>query len=265
MVAVDLDDTLLHSDLTISARAKAAVARMVAQGIKVVVTTGRMYVAALPFWRQLGLSDPVIAYQGASVMDPVTGKSLFSTTVPLPLARDVVAFARQHKVHVQLYSGDTYYYPEWNRFSEFYQKTSSITGQHGDLDALLANGEEPVKLIYIDDPDAILALDPLAQAALGDKLAISISKPEYLEFTNKSADKGKAVRFLAEMWGFDPSEVATFGDGANDVPMFEYAGLGVAMANARPEVQQAADVVTLSNDEDGAAIAFERYILGDDI
>ena len=263
MVAVDLDDTLLRSDLTISPRAQAAIARMTAAGVRVVLTTGRMYVAALPYWQQLELSTPVISYQGASVVDPVTGEALFNVAVPLTLAGNVLDWAQEQHVHAQLYVGDTYYYAEWNRFSEFYTTTSGIQGHVGDLHAMLIQGQEPIKIICIDDPARILAIDPLAQAALGDKLAISISKPQYLEFTNKAADKGQAVRFLAERWGLDPSEVAAMGDGANDVPMFTFAGLGIAMGNARADVQAAADEVTLGNDEDGAAIAFERYILGD--
>jgi Cof subfamily protein (haloacid dehalogenase superfamily) len=90
---------------------------------------------------------------------------------------------------------------------------------------------------------------------------VTKSKPFFLEITDGSVNKGVALAALAEHYGIDQSEVMAIGDSLNDLEMINYAGLGVAMGNARPEIQARADIITASNEEDGVAEAIERYVL----
>ena len=82
-----------------------------------------------------------------------------------------------------------------------------------------------------------------------------------VEVMEKGINKGKAITFMAEKLGIPVEEVMAFGDGANDIAMIEAAGIGVAMANGIPEIREAADIVAVSNDEDGVAKIIEEYIL----
>ena len=100
----------------------------------------------------------------------------------------------------------------------------------------------------------------LARRFIG-RLSIYRSEPFFIEVMARGVDKGAAIAGLIERLGLEREDVIACGDGLNDLSMIRYAGLGVAMANAQPEVKEAADVVTLSNDEDGVAEAIERYIL----
>ena len=92
--------------------------------------------------------------------------------------------------------------------------------------------------------------------------SVARSQPYYLDVTHPLANKGAALSELAKLLGVPLAEIAVIGDGGNDVAMFERSGLSIAMGNASPEVQQAADFVTDSNEEDGFANAIERFILG---
>ena len=96
----------------------------------------------------------------------------------------------------------------------------------------------------------------------GDQATIARSQPYYLDFTHPLANKGVALSELAKLLGIPESEIAVIGDGGNDIAMFERSGLSIAMGNAAPQVQGAADFVTDPNSQDGFAKAIERYVLG---
>ena len=100
------------------------------------------------------------------------------------------------------------------------------------------------------------------RAALADSASVARSQPYYLDITHPLANKGVALSEIAKLLGVPLAEIAVIGDGGNDVAMFERSGLSIAMGNASPQVQQAADFVTDSNSEDGFANAIERFILG---
>jgi hydroxymethylpyrimidine pyrophosphatase-like HAD family hydrolase len=100
------------------------------------------------------------------------------------------------------------------------------------------------------------------RAVLGDQASVARSQPYYLDVTHPLANKGVAFSEIAKLLGVPMPEIAAIGDGRNDVAMFERSGLSIAMGNASPEVQRAADFVTDSNSEDGFARAIERFILG---
>ena len=103
-----------------------------------------------------------------------------------------------------------------------------------------------------------------ARAVLADQASVVRSQPYYLDITHPLANKGAALSEIAKLLGVPLAEIATIGDGGNDVAMFERSGLSIAMGNASPEVQRAADFVTDSNSENGFAHAIERFILGSD-
>jgi hydroxymethylpyrimidine pyrophosphatase-like HAD family hydrolase len=118
------------------------------------------------------------------------------------------------------------------------------------------------KLVGVsDDPKAIAAATDAARERFGNRVSVASSQPYYLDVTHPHANKGAVLLDLAARYSIAPAEIATIGDGANDVLMFAKSGLSVAMGNAQNDVKAAADVVTTSNAEEGFANAVERFVL----
>jgi Cof subfamily protein (haloacid dehalogenase superfamily) len=131
-------------------------------------------------------------------------------------------------------------------FTPFLDRTGKIVGVSTDFDRL-AQCERDIR------------------AALSDAAFVARSQPQYLDITHPLANKGVALRALSELLSIPATEIAVIGDGGNDVAMFEQAGVSIAMGNAAPAVQRAADFVTGTNREDGFAAAIGRFILGSEL
>lgn len=261
MVAIDLDDSLLDDQLTISRENLQAIRYTMEAGVIVTIATGRMFKSALPYVQQLGIDVPVITYQGALVVNALSRKVLLHYPVPLQLSREIIRESKKNNIHLQVYIDDEYYFEQHNKYSDLYYRISGIPGKAvGSLEDFLV--QEPTKVIMIDEPENILKWMERYKEKFDGRLQVAISKAHYLEFTNIEATKGNAVRYLAEMYGIEPHEVIAIGDSFNDIPMITYAGLGVAMGNAPEIVKSHADYVTYSNNENGVAHVLEKFVLG---
>ena len=122
--------------------------------------------------------------------------------------------------------------------------------KYAPLNCLFAGGE----------PEVMLELKEELEPLFGDRLYFYRSEPYFLEIMPPGVDKAFAMEKLMEYLGFSSEELICVGDGYNDVSMLKYAGLGVAMGNAHPGVQEHADYVTKSNDEDGIVDVLEKFM-----
>lgn len=262
LVAMDLDDTLLRDDRTISPRVVKAIQKAQAQGVKMTIATGRMSISARPYAEQLGLDVPVITYHGAMIQRVLSGEILFRRVIPSALATEIVQDVAGRGVYAQIYLKDRVLVPELKDWSHEYARIASVRVEEADLSILLSQEPEGVeKILLMGEESDLDQLAPLLRQCYGEKVHITKSKPCFLEIMDGSVNKGVALATLAERFGIDRSEVMAIGDSFNDLEMINYAGLGVAMGNARPEIQEQADIVTATNEEDGVAEAIERYVL----
>ncbi|MBI2302119.1 MAG: HAD family phosphatase [Armatimonadetes bacterium] len=247
LVAFDLDGTLLNAAKQITPRTLAAVRALVDAGVIVVVASGRMYRSSIkPQALELGLDTPVIAYNGALIMDPRDDTVLFERPVPPELARPVIDYAAERDLHLQCYFDDTLYCRRVTPWLELYiRRTHAEPVVREDLYDW-ARERASTKLLIVDE--------------VGDRMVVAISEPEYVEFTDPGATKGEALRRVCAWHGIDPADSAAFGDSGNDLPLLEAAGYRVAPANARPAVLAVADEVCPHHDEDGVAQALERWL-----
>lgn len=264
LLAVDLDDTLLNSRLEISPGNQEALRLAGEAGVQVVLATGRMYQATLPYARQLDLAGPLITYQGALVKHAGTGQTMSHRPVPLDLALAVMARVNRYGYHVNTYLDDHLYVARPTSEGERYADLSGVSLEAvGDLTGFLQRqGQDPTKVLVIAKEDQLDSLAQELRPVFGHLLHITKSKPHFLEFSHPQANKGHALAAVAEGMGVNREQVMAVGDTYNDLEMIDYAGLGVAVANARAEIKSRAGFITLSNDEDGVAVAIRKFILG---
>lgn len=261
LVAIDVDDTLITPELTISQPVKEAVQAARRMGVTVTLATGRMYRSALPFARQLGLDLPLIVYQGALVKHSKTGETLWHRPVAKSVAGEVLDFLRQENLHINTYLDDHLYMEKMDDTSLGYMGLAKVpVSLIRNHKSLLEKGE-PTKILAIGKPEHLASLVEPARERWGGDLFVTRSKPHYLEFMDQEAGKGAALAFLAEQLKIDPSEIMAIGDSYNDLDLLEYAGFGVAMGNAPDEVKARAQWVAPSNREDGVAVALGKWVL----
>jgi len=261
LMAVDLDDTLLTDDLTVTEKTKEAMKQAIASGIHLTIATGRMFASAQRIAKQVGLNVPIITYQGSLIKNLLDEQVLYERSVPSEAALRLYAYCRERGLHLQTYVDDRLYAPEENDKLIAYAKQSGIPyAIEPDFEALLASSKL-TKLIIIDEPALLDAMMPELGALLGPDVHLTKSKNHYLEFLHREGTKGHALRFLAAHYGIPLAETIAVGDAWNDREMIEAAGLGVAMANAVPGLKELADFVTLSNNEDGVRHVLEKFVL----
>lgn len=262
LVAMDLDDTLLRDDWTISPRVVKAIQKAQAQGVKMTIATGRMSISARPYAEQLGIDVPVITYHGAMIQQVLSGEILFRRVIPSALAAEIVEHVSKLGIYGQVYLKDRVVTSQLNEWSAEYAKIASVHIEVADLSVLLSQEPEGVeKILFIAEESVLDQLAPSLKQYYGEKVHLTKSKPHFLEITDCSVNKGVALAALAEHLGIIQEDVMAIGDSFNDLEMLLYAGTGVAMGNARPEIKEQANIVTVSNEEDGVAEAIERYVL----
>ena len=259
LIAIDLDDTLLRNDLTISPRAKKAIKRAAEAGTAVTLATGRMYASALPFARDLKLNLPLITYQGALVKY-AGGQVVYHKPLPLSLSRRIARHILPYGYHLNVYINDELYMDRESPEGRRYLSISKVP-VHLVENLPEAIDQNPTKLLVIAEEPQLDALATDLRAVFGTAVNITKSKPHFLEIGHRKATKGLALERLARSLGLQASQVMAIGDSWNDLDMIEFAGIGVAMANALPEVKEIADYITCNNDDDGVAEAIEKLVL----
>lgn len=261
MVAADLDGTLLPllldgsqglTPLTVK-----TVRTLTGLGITTILVTGRMFSSAAAFATQLGLTGPVAAYQGALIRDVATGRLLHHDPLPLELGREVLEFVEPEHLSVNLYIDDQLCVERRTESVDRYELLSKMKAIV--VGRLLDHLDQPTTKMGIGGPPAALdALQFRLRAHFGGRIIAVKTWPFFLEITNPTATKARALQILGEHLGFEAEDVLAFGDSYNDTDMLSWAGTGVAMAGAPPEVMAAADDTCGPVEEDGVA----RYLMG---
>jgi Cof subfamily protein (haloacid dehalogenase superfamily) len=218
-----------------------------------------MFRSVRRYVREAGIDEPVVCYQGAVVADPVTGRFLRHVPIPLELGREAVAAIVAEGHHVNCYVDDELYVAEVTEEARAYADYQGLEIHPvGDLIAWLER--PPTKLVSVGEPRALDALEARMKAVFDGRLYISKSLPYFLEFASPTVTKAAGLAFVAELLGFARERTVAFGDGENDVELLEWAGYGVAVANAHERVLAAADLVCPPADEEGVAQVIEGFL-----
>lgn len=262
-VVSDVDGTLVTDDKILTARTRAAVAGLRAREVAFAIISSRPPRGLRMLIDALGITTPVAGFNGGLVTTP--GLSPLTQHLMSPVAaRQAVEIIEAHAAQAWLFRGEDWLtrYPA-GPYVGLEEKT--ILYRPIVVEDFGAALDATSKIVAVSDNfDLLTRLEPIARAALAENAAIARSQPYYLDFTHPLANKGVALSELAQLLSIPVAEIAVIGDGGNDVAMFERAGLSIAMGNAAPQVQGAADFVTDPNGQDGFANAIERYVLGGD-
>lgn len=266
LLALDIDGTLVGEDVMLRPRTVAAVRAAVERGVHVSLCTGRMASSAITFARELGLRDPIVAFQGALIRAmPADGARVGRLLLHTPLAADVASEAirwtlasglQPHVNHLERFviaEGD----PRTEDYSAFLGARADVVP---DLAAAI---DHPVsKVLAVGEPAAVRAAFDAAPARFGTRLTATISNPRFIELLAPGVSKGRAVRWLARRARVPLDAVMAIGDQLNDLEMLAAVGHGVAMPSAPPEVLGVARHVAPPLEEEGAARMIERLVLG---
>ncbi|MDQ0199598.1 Cof-type HAD-IIB family hydrolase [Neobacillus ginsengisoli] len=263
MIVLDLDDTLLTDDLTISPRTKQALMDAQASGVKVVLASGRPTFAMYSIAEELRLKDYgsfILSYNGAKITNCQTGEELFSSTLPPETVHRLYDLSRRENVWIHTYIGDTIITESANQYTNI---EGEITGlEIVKVDSFVDSVTDPVvKVLMVETSAKLEAVEKKLQQELAGELSIMRSKPFFLEFLEKGVTKGSSLHHLIGKLGIKREEVIAMGDSYNDLAMIEFAGLGVAMGNAPDDIKQKADYVTDTNMNDGVAKVVEKFVL----
>lgn len=262
MLVLDLDDTLLSDDHSISTRNKNLLIQAQKLGVKVVLASGRPTPAMTCYAEELKLAQYdsyLISFNGGVVTSMKNNETLFETSLTSDEIHDLYDFSIKNNVHILTYS-DKGIISETN--SEYIDVEVELTGiPHHKVSSFKSEiTDSAVKCILLENPEYLKQVEQKLKTERPD-LSVSRSKPFFLEVMPHGIDKAASIDWLANKLGIKQSEVIAVGNAGNDLSMVQYAGLGVWVDNVTPELRHHADFIVASNNNDGVAEVVERFIL----
>lgn len=273
VIIMDIDGTLFNSKKMITAKTRTALLKAQMNGVKLILASGRPVKGLLKLGKELEMDRHhglFVAYNGSKVIDYETMETLFNEPISVASGKAVLEHIKQFDVYPMIdkdnymYVNNVYAKPiRWNGNLINIVEYESRNGQF-----LLCEKEDLAEFLDYEVNKILTAGDPFylqdhyaeMMAPFKDTLSCMFTADFYFEYTAKGIDKAKALDSVLKPMGFTREQMIGFGDGMNDISMIQYAGIGVAMENAVPELKKAAQFVTASNDEDGIAEALYKYM-----
>ncbi len=257
LVATDIDGTILGGSFQFSKAVISCVNKLTQQGVKVVLVTGRMHEAALKLAKELGLTTPIVSYQGGLIKTQ-DGQTLYERTLDPERAKEVIKWAKENNNHINLYMDDVLYVENDNIAIKRYTGERYIPYKVCSFDGLTIEHVNKILAIDFNDAQKVTSWVNYLSKRMPE-LYIVKSTPYFCEISNSEAKKSCAVEFLQNYWGLKKEEILTIGDQNNDIELLKAGGVSVAMGNATDELKKYADYVTDSVDNDGFVKAIEKY------
>lgn len=261
LIALDLDGTLNNSKKIITNKTKDALIKAQQLGVKVVLASGRPTAGLYREAEVLNMKEyngMFLSYNGAKVVEYTTNKCIYEKALSSEDTHKMLKHLKKFSVNVMVTSGEYLLVEDIDGYkSEYEARLNNLKlKQVDDLDKYV--DFQPNKILISAEPEYLALVADEIKEPFGDRLSIYFSTPFYLEVMANNIDKAQALDKIAKHLGIESDEVIAFGDGHNDIPMIEYAGLGVAMANAVDDLKAAANEITLSNDDDGIAYILSK-------
>lgn len=266
-IALDLDGTLTNNKKEVTPATRKALLTAQENGANIILASGRPTFGIEPVAESLELSTRggyILSYNGGKIIDWCTKEEIYSQHLPNNMIPTLYNYAKEHGYALLGYVGkeiitesaDDKYVAEESRINKMPIRK---------VDNLLANLEpNPTKLLMTAEPIVAMEAEKELLALVGDRMDVYRSAPFFVELVPKGIDKAQSLLRLLAKLNLTPQDMIAFGDGYNDLSMLRLAGMGVAMSNAAPEVRSEANYVTLSNEEDGVAVAINKLCYNND-
>ncbi|SIO10597.1 hypothetical protein SAMN05878443_1403 [Carnobacterium alterfunditum] len=265
LVAIDLDGTLLNGEHIISNENKEAIKKAKEQGVKVVLCTGRPLLGMISYLEELNLresGDYGITYNGGLVQRTDTGDVLSKTTLTKVETEEIFELSKKINVPCNFIDLENIYEPPYPEGRDSLYPTVMTALPYVPIIMEEMSGDIAInKTVFCYSQILLDEAIKNIPAYFFEKYTIMKSRPILLELMPKNVDKGTGIAVLADLLGFEASEVMSLGDEANDAAMIEYAGMGVAMGNATNEIKAMAQYITKTNEEHGVAYAIHKFVL----
>lgn len=262
MIVLDMDDTLLTDDHTISEENKELIFKAQELGVYVVLASGRPTSAMTAYAKELKMdfyNSFMLSYNGAVITDLKDNKILFEQTLTKEQIHELHDYSLESKTHIITYVNDAIVS---ETDSEYIEIEKHITGlPHNKVNSFKEEVQtNAVKCILLEEPSYLKTVEGDLKLRM-PHLSVSMSKPFFLEVAQQGIDKAFSLKKLAEKLDINQSEIIAVGNAGNDLTMIEYAGLGVWVDNVDPELRDKGDVVVASNNNHGVAEVIRKYIL----
>lgn len=264
ILVLDLDGTLLSSEKQITSATMEALRKLQQAGHIIVLASGRPEGGIQPVAERLELEKYdgyVLAFNGAKVIDWKSRKVLFQQTIEHQYLQALYDAAKKHHLTILTYNNnDAIAGTAVNKYADFEIRINQMKLQ--EVEDFTSYVDFPIiKCLMAGEPEQVATCEKELLKSFGDRLGIFRSEDFFLEIVAQNIDKGASVERLVQHLGGSRANVVCCGDAYNDIPMIRYAGVGVAMANAKDAVKREADVIAGLNDADGLVPIIEKYFL----
>ncbi len=260
LLVSDVDGTLVRHDKTLAKATIAAAHRVLHAQLQMTLISARPPSGILPLARALGLTSPLAAFNGGTLITP-DGRVLATHHVSAEASRAAVGIVKASGASLWMFADGQWFASDAGNPHIPREKLSAMVDPAfgADIDALHGRIDKIVGVS--DDPALMAVLEADIRVALGASAEVSLSQPYYCDITHPLANKGDGIAALAAAIDVPLAETAAIGDMPNDIPMFRRAGMAIAMGQAPDAVKAAAGWVSASNEEDGVAQAIDRFLL----
>ena len=267
MLVLDVDGTLLNDEKEISKRTLTTLLKVQQMGVRIMLASGRPTYGLLPLAKKLELgtyNGYILSYNGGQVINASNGEVVFERRINPEHITYLEKKAEKNGFSILTYNGDTVVTNNPN--DPHVQAEAALNGMKVEHQEFFSAAIDypPCKCMLVsDDEEALVGLENHWKRRLNGVLDVFRSEPYFLEVVGSRVDKANTLGVIMEMEGIKTDEIVVFGDGVADVTMLQLADLGIAMGNAPDSVKRCADYVTLSNNEDGVAVAVENAFLAE--
>lgn len=266
LLVLDLDGTLTNAKKEITPRNREVLIRAQEQGIRLVLASGRPTYGIVPLADELQMNrfgGYILAYNGGEIIDWKSRETIYHKVLPDEVIPYLYTCAHQSGLAILSYNDENILTESPN---DLYVEKEAFLNKmtvHPTTD-FLGDLRLPVpKCLIVGNPSRLMAVESEISLHLQGQISVYRSEPYFLELVPLGIDKAQSLAILLEKLHITREEMIAIGDGYNDLSMIKFAGMGIAMANAQEPVKQAADYITLSNEEDGVAAAVEQFLLSE--
>lgn len=265
LAAFDIDDTLLNKENELPELTLLALQKAHKSGVIITLVSGRAYPSAYKIAQKLSFNVPIICYNGAVIKEADISTPIFISYLEQNTVRQMVDYCHKYGLYLQMYDEqDNIVVEKINKKTladpDYYNTGCREVGDFNKLQEI-----KTPKMMIFDTPDNILSLQKKLQQLFYGRLYFTKSKNHLLEMMAPGVDKAVSLARFAEGRHCSAEEIMACGDNANDIEMVKWAGVGVAVANATPELKAAADYVCEYERSEGVVEAIEKFILINEI